>query len=141
MTAPTIMDSIGGNAENGKLVSRGGVGPCVLIHIDGAGPELDLDSVCKLWYEIKRWCWRWIFGRNCYAVSPKIVIRRFLDVRFIGLKGQPPCADFNLVPRDWVGTCTLGSPSLLPIAGFSLLGSRCILHHLQWYLQVLVYYR
>ncbi|TQD90998.1 hypothetical protein C1H46_023436 [Malus baccata] len=135
MTAPTIMDSIGGNAGNGKLVSRGGAGACVLIHIDGPGPELDLNSVQVVVRDQTMVLeWLRIFGRNYYAVSPKIVIRRFLDIRFIGLKGQPQCAHFNLFPQGWGGTCTPGSPSLLPIAGFSLLGSRCILHHLQWYI-------
>ncbi|XWS46717.1 hypothetical protein CRYUN_Cryun14cG0092300 [Craigia yunnanensis] len=59
--------------------------------------------VCKSWYEIERWCRRKIFVGNCYAVSPRIVIRRFPEVRSVELKGKPHFADFNLVPDGWGG--------------------------------------
>ncbi|KZV45583.1 TRANSPORT INHIBITOR RESPONSE 1 protein [Dorcoceras hygrometricum] len=57
--------------------------------------------VCKSWFEIERWCRRRIFIGNCYAVTPKIVIRRFPDVRALDLKGKPHFADYNLVPEGW----------------------------------------
>ncbi|XP_048444454.1 uncharacterized protein LOC125479311 [Pyrus x bretschneideri] len=57
-----------------------------------------ISTVCKSWYEIERWCRRRIFIGNCYAVSPRMVIRRFPDIRSIELKGKPHFADFNLVP-------------------------------------------
>ncbi|XP_055813362.1 protein TRANSPORT INHIBITOR RESPONSE 1-like [Solanum dulcamara] len=57
--------------------------------------------VCKSWYEIERWCRRRIFVGNCYAVSPRIMIRRFPEVRSVELKGKPHFADFNLVPEGW----------------------------------------
>ncbi|XVE77683.1 hypothetical protein DITRI_Ditri13aG0081800 [Diplodiscus trichospermus] len=59
--------------------------------------------VCKSWYEIERWCRRKIFVGNCYAVSPRIVIRRFPELRSVELKGKPHFADFNLVPDGWGG--------------------------------------
>ncbi|KAK8565451.1 hypothetical protein V6N13_020555 [Hibiscus sabdariffa] len=59
--------------------------------------------VCKSWYEIERWCRRKVFIGNCYAVSPKMVIKRFPEVRSIELKGKPHFADFNLVPDGWGG--------------------------------------
>ncbi|XP_010112739.2 protein TRANSPORT INHIBITOR RESPONSE 1 [Morus notabilis] len=62
-----------------------------------------ISMVCKSWYEIERWCRRRIFVGNCYAVSPRMVIRRFPDVRSIELKGKPHFADFNLVPEGWGG--------------------------------------
>ena len=62
-----------------------------------------VSGVCKSWYEIERWCRRKIFVGNCYAVSPRIVIRRFPEVRSIELKGKPHFADFNLVPDGWGG--------------------------------------
>ncbi|KAH0637021.1 protein TRANSPORT INHIBITOR RESPONSE 1-like [Solanum tuberosum] len=57
--------------------------------------------VCKSWYEIERWCRKRIFVGNCYAVSPRIMIRRFPEVRSVELKGKPHFADFNLVPEGW----------------------------------------
>ncbi|KAM1150768.1 hypothetical protein ACFX2I_031210 [Malus domestica] len=62
-----------------------------------------ISTVCKSWYEIERWCRRRIFIGNCYAVSPRMLIRRFPDVRSIELKGKPHFADFNLVPEGWGG--------------------------------------
>ncbi|RXH84296.1 hypothetical protein DVH24_027195 [Malus domestica] len=62
-----------------------------------------ISTVCKSWYEIERWCRRRIFIGNCYAVSPRMVIRRFPDIRSIELKGKPHFADFNLVPEGWGG--------------------------------------
>ncbi|XP_024982016.1 protein TRANSPORT INHIBITOR RESPONSE 1-like [Cynara cardunculus var. scolymus] len=59
--------------------------------------------VCKSWYEMERWCRRRIFVGNCYAVNPKIMIRRFPEVKSIELKGKPHFADFNLVPEGWGG--------------------------------------
>ncbi|KAL3517487.1 hypothetical protein ACH5RR_020076 [Cinchona calisaya] len=59
--------------------------------------------VCKSWYEIERWCRRRIFIGNCYAVSPRMVIQRFPEVRSVELKGKPHFADFNLVPEGWGG--------------------------------------
>lgn len=40
---------------------------------------------------------------NCYAVNPRMVIRRFPEVRSVELKGKPHFADFNLVPEGWGG--------------------------------------
>ncbi|KAL6271769.1 hypothetical protein ACE6H2_028680 [Prunus campanulata] len=62
-----------------------------------------ISMVCKSWYEIERWCRRRIFIGNCYAVSPRMMIRRFPDIRSIELKGKPHFADFNLVPEGWGG--------------------------------------
>ncbi|KHG14995.1 transport inhibitor response 1 -like protein [Gossypium arboreum] len=62
-----------------------------------------VSAVSKSWYEIERWCRRKIFVGNCYAVSPKMVVRRFPQVRSIELKGKPHFADFNLVPDGWGG--------------------------------------
>lgn len=62
-----------------------------------------ISMVCKSWYEIERWCRRRIFVSNCYAVSPRMVIRRFPEVRSIELKGKPHFADFSLVPEGWGG--------------------------------------
>ncbi|XP_076925908.1 protein TRANSPORT INHIBITOR RESPONSE 1-like [Bidens hawaiensis] len=59
--------------------------------------------VCKTWYETDRWCRNRIFVGNCYAVNPRILIRRFPDVKSIELKGKPHFADFNLVPEGWGG--------------------------------------
>ncbi|PSR86024.1 Protein TRANSPORT INHIBITOR RESPONSE like [Actinidia chinensis var. chinensis] len=59
--------------------------------------------VCKSWFEIERWCRRRIFVGNCYAVSPRIVIRRFPELRSVELKGKPHFADYNLVPEGWGG--------------------------------------
>ncbi|OVA15070.1 F-box domain [Macleaya cordata] len=62
-----------------------------------------ISLVCKSWYGIERWCRRKIFVGNCYAVSPRILIRRFPEVRSVWLKGKPHFADFNLVPEGWGG--------------------------------------
>ncbi|KAL5795516.1 hypothetical protein ACOSQ2_000336 [Xanthoceras sorbifolium] len=62
-----------------------------------------ISLVCKSWYEIERWCRRRIFVGNCYAVSPRMVIARFPEVRSVELKGKPHFADFNLVPDGWGG--------------------------------------
>lgn len=62
-----------------------------------------ISLVCKSWYEIERWCRRRVFVGNCYAVSPRMVIRRFPEVRSVELKGKPHFADFNLVPEGWGG--------------------------------------
>nr|ACX31301.2 transport inhibitor response 1 [Dimocarpus longan] len=62
-----------------------------------------ISLVCKSWYEIERWCRRRIFVGNCYAVSPRMVIRRFPEVRSVEMKGKPHFADFNLVPDGWGG--------------------------------------
>nr|XP_043610005.1 protein TRANSPORT INHIBITOR RESPONSE 1-like [Erigeron canadensis] len=59
--------------------------------------------VCKSWYDIERYCRRTIFIGNCYAVNPKMMIRRFPEVRSLELKGKPHFADFNLVPDGWGG--------------------------------------
>lgn len=59
--------------------------------------------VCKSWYDVERWCRRRIFVGNCYAVSPRIMIRRFPEVRSLTMKGKPHFADFNLVPEGWGG--------------------------------------
>lgn len=62
-----------------------------------------LSLVCKSWYEIERWCRKRIFVGNCYAVSPKMMTRRFPEVRSVELKGKPHFADYNLVPDRWGG--------------------------------------
>ncbi|KAI3946550.1 hypothetical protein MKW92_026320 [Papaver armeniacum] len=62
-----------------------------------------ISLVCKSWYALERWCRRRIFIGNCYAVSPRILIRRFPEVRSVSLKGKPHFADFNLVPEGWGG--------------------------------------
>ncbi|KAK9067670.1 hypothetical protein SSX86_011781 [Deinandra increscens subsp. villosa] len=59
--------------------------------------------VCKTWYEMERWCRKRIFVGNCYAVNPRIMIRRFPEVKSVELKGKPHFADFNLVPEGWGG--------------------------------------
>ncbi|XP_050237203.1 protein TRANSPORT INHIBITOR RESPONSE 1-like [Mercurialis annua] len=62
-----------------------------------------ISVVCKSWYEIERWCRRKLFIGNCYAVSPRMVVSRFPEVRSVELKGKPHFADFNLVPEGWGG--------------------------------------
>ncbi|KAI3819280.1 hypothetical protein L1987_13106 [Smallanthus sonchifolius] len=59
--------------------------------------------VCKSWYEMERWCRKRIFVGNCYSVNPRIMIRRFPEVKSVELKGKPHFADFNLVPEGWGG--------------------------------------
>ena len=59
--------------------------------------------VCQLWYKVERLSRRRIFVGNCYAVSPRMVIKRFPEVRSVHLKGKPHFADFNLVPEGWGG--------------------------------------
>lgn len=75
----------------------------VLSFIQSDKDRNSISMVCKSWYEIERCCRRRIFVGNCYAVSPRMVIRRFPDVRSIELKGKPHFADFNLVPEGWGG--------------------------------------
>ncbi|PIA44631.1 hypothetical protein AQUCO_01700312v1 [Aquilegia coerulea] len=62
-----------------------------------------ISLVCKAWYEIDRWSRRKAFIGNCYALSPRILISRFPELRSISLKGKPHFADFNLVPEGWGG--------------------------------------
>ncbi|KAG6575863.1 protein TRANSPORT INHIBITOR RESPONSE 1-like [Cucurbita pepo subsp. pepo] len=62
-----------------------------------------ISMVCKSWYEIERRCRKRVFVGNCYAVSPRIVTRRFPKVRSVELKGKPHFADFSLVPDGWGG--------------------------------------
>ncbi|PRQ26262.1 putative F-box domain, leucine-rich repeat domain, L domain-containing protein [Rosa chinensis] len=75
----------------------------VFSFLQSDGDRNSISLVCKSWYEIERWCRRRIFVGNCYAVSPRILISRFPDVRSITLKGKPHFADFNLVPEGWGG--------------------------------------
>ncbi|XP_044501349.1 protein TRANSPORT INHIBITOR RESPONSE 1-like [Mangifera indica] len=62
-----------------------------------------ISLVCKFWFQVERRCRKRIFVGNCYAVSPRMVTRRFPDVRSVELKGKPHFADFNLVPEGWGG--------------------------------------
>ncbi|XP_077240551.1 protein TRANSPORT INHIBITOR RESPONSE 1-like [Tasmannia lanceolata] len=62
-----------------------------------------ISLVCKSWFKIERCCRHRIFIGNCYAVSPRIVIGRFPEIRSVCLKGKPHFADFDLVPYDWGG--------------------------------------
>ncbi|KAK6940912.1 COI1, F-box [Dillenia turbinata] len=71
--------------------------------IDSDNDRNAVSLVCKSWYEIERWCRRKIFIGNCYAVTPRIMIRRFPELRSVSLKGKPHFADFNLVPEGWGG--------------------------------------
>ncbi|KAK9714768.1 hypothetical protein RND81_06G118500 [Saponaria officinalis] len=57
--------------------------------------------VCKNWYNAERWSRTHVFIGNCYAVTPKIVARRFPNIRSVVLKGKPRFSDFNLVPENW----------------------------------------
>eukprot|EP00252_Welwitschia_mirabilis_P013449 TRINITY_DN2957_c0_g1_i1.p1 TRINITY_DN2957_c0_g1~~TRINITY_DN2957_c0_g1_i1.p1 ORF type:complete len:595 (+),score=91.33 TRINITY_DN2957_c0_g1_i1:506-2290(+) len=57
--------------------------------------------VCKSWHKLEA-CTRYqVFIGNCYAVSPRTLIKRFSRVRSLILKGKPRFADFNLVPYNW----------------------------------------
>lgn len=73
-----------------------------------------ISTVCKSWCEIDRWSRRKVFVGNCYAISPRMVVRRFPEVRSIELKGKPHFADFNLVPDGWGGYV---SPWIVAMAG------------------------
>ncbi|XP_042517083.1 protein TRANSPORT INHIBITOR RESPONSE 1-like [Macadamia integrifolia] len=75
----------------------------VFSFIDSEKDRNAISLVCKSWYEIERWCRHRIFIGNCYAVSPRILIRRFPEVRSVSMKGKPHFADFNLVPQGWGG--------------------------------------
>ncbi|XP_076932808.1 protein TRANSPORT INHIBITOR RESPONSE 1-like [Bidens hawaiensis] len=59
--------------------------------------------VSKSWYDTERWCRNHIFIGNCYAVNPRVLTRRFKEVKGVELKGKPHFADFNLVPEGWGG--------------------------------------
>lgn len=63
----------------------------------------DILTICKSWYKIERWSRRQVFIGNFYAINPDMVIRQFLEVQSIKLKGKPHFADFNLVPEEWGG--------------------------------------
>ncbi|KAK6937440.1 COI1, F-box [Dillenia turbinata] len=75
----------------------------VFSFIDSDKDRNAVSLVCKSWYEIERWCRRKIFIGNCYAVTPRIMIRRFPELRSVSLKGKPHFADFDLVPEGWGG--------------------------------------
>ncbi|KAL5712791.1 GPI-anchored mannoprotein [Ranunculus cassubicifolius] len=62
-----------------------------------------ISLVCKAWYEIDRWSRKVVFIGNCYALSPRILISRFPELRSVSMKGKPHFADFNLVPEGWGG--------------------------------------
>ncbi|KAK9146839.1 hypothetical protein Sjap_006742 [Stephania japonica] len=76
----------------------------IFTFIDSDKDRNAVSLVCKSWYDIERWSRRRVFIGNCYAVCPRIVIRRFPELRSLSLKGKPHFADFNLVPEGW-GAC------------------------------------
>ncbi|XP_042459528.1 transport inhibitor response 1-like protein Os05g0150500 [Zingiber officinale] len=57
--------------------------------------------VCRSWYQIERMSRRKIIVRNCYAVAPAAVVRRFPEVRAATIKGKPCFAD--LLRSNWGG--------------------------------------
>lgn len=73
----------------------------VLAFIDSHKDRNAVSQVCKSWYRAERWSRRCVFIGNCYAVSPKITVRRFPKITSLTLKGKPRFADFDLLPPDW----------------------------------------
>lgn len=57
--------------------------------------------VCKSWYRADALTRSDLFIGNCYAVSPRRAIERFVSVRSVVLKGKPRFADFNMMPPNW----------------------------------------
>ncbi|KAH9329352.1 hypothetical protein KI387_001460, partial [Taxus chinensis] len=57
--------------------------------------------VCKLWCQVEGRSRQKVFIGNCYAVTPKKLIKRFPRVKSLTLKGKPHFADFNMVPAGW----------------------------------------
>ncbi|XP_042464950.1 transport inhibitor response 1-like protein Os05g0150500 [Zingiber officinale] len=57
--------------------------------------------VCRSWYQIERMSRQKIIVRNCYAVAPAAVVRRFPEVRAATIKGKPCFAD--LLRSNWGG--------------------------------------
>ena len=62
-----------------------------------------ISLVCQSWNRLDRLSRCSIFVGNCYAISPRRVVQRFLGLRRVSIKGKPHFADFNLVPDDWGG--------------------------------------
>ena len=57
--------------------------------------------VCKSWHEASKFCRKRVLIRNCYAVNPLLLIKRFTDIKSLTIKGKPHVADSNLLPDSW----------------------------------------
>ncbi|TXG47280.1 hypothetical protein EZV62_026574 [Acer yangbiense] len=73
----------------------------VFTHLNSNEDRNSVSLVCKTWYNADRLSRSKVSIRNCYSVSPEILVRRFHNVRCVTLKGKPRFSDFNLVPQDW----------------------------------------
>ncbi|KAJ4905661.1 GRR1-like protein 1 [Raphanus sativus] len=71
--------------------------------VDSNEDRNSVSLVCKSWFETERLTRKRVFVRNCYAVTPAAVARRFPGMRSLTLKGKPHFADYNLVPDGWGG--------------------------------------
>ncbi|KAH7569000.1 hypothetical protein ACOSP7_012163 [Xanthoceras sorbifolium] len=73
----------------------------VFAHLTSPEDRSSVSLVCKSWYDAERLSRTRVSIRNCYSVSPEILVRRFPNIRGVSLKGKPRFSDFNLVPSDW----------------------------------------
>lgn len=73
----------------------------VLVFVKSHKDRSSVSLVCKDWYSAERWSRTHVFIGNCYSVSPEILIRRFLNIKSVTIKGKPRFSDFSLVPLDW----------------------------------------
>ena len=72
----------------------------VLVFLTAHKEENGVSLVCKSWYRVEAWTRHQVFIGNCYALSPKTMIKRFPKIKSVTLKGKPRFADFNLVPEN-----------------------------------------
>ncbi|CAN7009212.1 hypothetical protein IGI04_011261 [Brassica rapa subsp. trilocularis] len=75
----------------------------ILSFVDSNEDRNSVSLVCKSWFETERRTRKRVIVRNCYAVTPEAVARRFPEMRSLTLKGKPHFADYNLVPDGWGG--------------------------------------
>ncbi|MCL7049569.1 hypothetical protein MKW94_024573 [Papaver nudicaule] len=73
----------------------------VLVFVKSHKDRSSVSLVCKDWYSADRWSRTHVYIENCYSVSPEILIRRFINIKSVTIKGRPRFSDFGLVPLDW----------------------------------------
>ncbi|THU68000.1 hypothetical protein C4D60_Mb05t30630 [Musa balbisiana] len=75
----------------------------VMAYVDDPRDREAISLVCKKWYRIDALSRKHVTVAICYSTTPDRLLRRFLNLESLKLKGKPRAAMFNLIPEDWGG--------------------------------------
>ncbi|RWW17593.1 hypothetical protein BHE74_00006809 [Ensete ventricosum] len=75
----------------------------VMGYVDDPRDREAISLVCKKWYRIDALSRKHVTVAICYSTTPDRLLRRFLNLESLKLKGKPRAAMFNLIPEDWGG--------------------------------------